>query len=81
MTLPRFAAVALVAMGTPKKKNFSPLAFPEGGLLSLVVYGANKDDKLIGRIKKIRSVHDCQKEGDRLIGEWDKGFICRVCIV
>lgn len=42
--------------GYPKKKKFfSPSAFPEpkgGGFFSLVVYGANKNDKLIERVKK-----------------------------
>lgn len=65
-----------------KKKNLLR-AFPEGGLLSLAVYGANKDDKLrkIERIKKMRSVHDCQNEGGRLIREWDKGCICMYCML
>lgn len=76
-------SISLWPKKNKKKQNFPLRPFLEGGgeggasFSSCVSpYGANKDDKLMERIKKTRSVHDCQKgkEEGRLIREWDKGF-------
>ena len=62
MTLRRSAAIALVAIGAKSTSAVAPRSFLSGLLPLDAIYGANKSDKLMGRMQ-MNSMHDCKREG------------------